>query len=240
MPRTLATLVILSALTAGAADAAPANYERGYDLTLGKAAIDLHIGLAVATPQGTAAWGDKLTVWLDPDGIDAAEEADLAFDLTDACADAGLPEAACAPLVTNIVGSVVTFNDALIGAVPVFAEFDVGSWGWASVLFKLYPMFGSHETLDGTVSAWNYILNDNNGAFLAGGLALNGGGVQGSLACADVSGALVSGGFWSAGALLDADFVADRELMCLGAVDGLVVAGTVGLAFAGAVDGIGQ
>ena len=240
MARTTALVTLAVLASATTAVAAPANYERGYDLTLTDAAIDLHIGLAVATEKGATAWGDNLTVKLDEDGVDAAEQADVEAELLDACTDVGLPVEVCDPLATSIAASVASFNNALVGAVPVFAEFDVGSWGWVSSLFKLHPMLGSHETGDGALSDWSYVLNDNNGTFLSGGLALNGGGVQGNLACADVSGALISGGFSSAGTVLDADFIADRELMCLGAVEGIVVAGTIGLAFGGAVDGLGQ
>ena len=241
MSRLLASLVSLGLLgVATTASAAPADYERGYDLELQRAAIDLHIGLAVATPRGVSAWGDNLTIELDPDGIDAIEQGDLEGTLLQDCDDVGLPAEVCEPVAAAIAESVATFNNALIDAVPVFAEFDVGSWGWVSNLFGLYPMTGSHETVDGTEAEWGYVLNDGAATFLSGGLALNGGGIQGSLACADVSGALVSGGFGGAGSKLDADFLADRELMCLGAVEGLVVAGTIGFAFGGVLDGLGQ
>ena len=222
------------------AQAAPADYERSYDLDLFRAAIDLHVGLAMATPRGATAWGDYLTVELDPDGIDEIEQADLEAELTDGCTDAGLPEAVCAPLAENIAAAVAAFNNGLTEAVPVLVELDVGSWGWVSSVFGLYPMVGTHETVAGDAADWGYVVNDNNGTFLSGGLALNAGGVAGSLACADVSAGLISGGFGSGGTVLDADFVADRELMCIGAVEGLVVAGTIGLAFGGILDGLAR
>lgn len=234
----LATLALLGA--AAPAQAAPADYERPYDLVLADAAIDLHMGLAVGTAKGAAAWGDNLTIALDPDGIDAVEQAEQELVIFDGCASAGLPEPVCALLASNIAATVAAFNNALVDAVPVYAEFDVGSWGWLSSIFGLYPMTGLHETSNGDVGSWGYVLNDKNGTFLSGALALNGGGVQGSLACADVAGALISGGFTSGGDALDADFLADRELMCLGAVEGLVVAGTIGLAFGGSMEGLAQ
>ncbi len=234
----LATLSILA--SAGVAQAAPADYERGYTIGLFRAAIDLHVGLAVATPRGAAAWGDHLTVELDADGIDAAEQAAFQTDLTDGCMDAGLPEGVCAPLAENIAAAVAAFNNGLVEAVPVLVDLDVGSWGWVSSVFGLYPMVGTHETLGGDVVDWGYVVNDNSGTFLSGGLALNAGGVAGSLACADVSAGLISGGFSSGGTVLDADFVADRELMCIGAVEGLVVAGTIGFAFGGILDGLAK
>ena len=159
---------------------------------------------------------------------------------TPASTDAGLPEPGCAPLAANIAAAVAAFNNGLTEAVPVLVELDVGSWGWVSSVFGLYPMVGSHETIAGDVADWGYVVNDNNGTFLSGGLALNAGGVAGSLACADVAAGLISGGFDSGGTALDADFVADRELMCIGAVEGLVVAGTIGFAFGGILDGIAQ
>jgi hypothetical protein len=154
-----------------------------------------------------------------------------------------LPAAVCGPLAVSLAGGIADFNDALLDLIPVYAAFDVGSWGWLSALTGLYPMVGLHEYDDGGAETWSYVLNNNDGPtagdFAAVGLALNGGGLADGIACADVSAAAIQGAFPSPGAPgVSADFVADRELACVGGVEGFVVAGTVGLAFGGTVVGL--
>jgi|GEM_PF-3665290 len=247
MNRTLSLLVPLSLLIAGSAQGAQlqsaTDWERDLPLSLSSAAIDLHIGLAGATERGTAAWGDRMQFDLDLDGVSEDEEFLLAAALADQCETAGLPPALCAPLADGIASSLADFNGALLDLVPEYVAFEVGSYGWVSAWTGLYPMTGVHEYGDGSEQSWAYMLNNNTGAdegaFVATGLSLSGGAVSDGLACADVSGALIAGSFPSVnGPGVTADFLADRELACVGGAEGVVVAGTVGLTFGGTVVGV--
>jgi len=241
-PALLALPLTLLATDALAGQSQPASaWERDLPLVLDEAAIDLHIGLAGATARGATAWGANLTLPLAADGFSAAEEIALAAQLQADCEGTGLPAVVCAPIADGLTASIVDFNDTVVEAVPTYVAFDVGSWGWGSLLTGLYPMSGQHEYADGSEATWSYVLNNNDGAagtFAAAGLALNGGGVTQGLACADVSGALITGSFPGVAVDgIDAQFLADRELACIGGAEGIVVAGTVGLAFGGFVSG---
>ena len=183
------------------------------------AAFDLHLGLAAVTPDGTQTWGGRLSVALDVDGIDEAEADAIEDDLFASCSKPGLPDEVCDEAAAVITDAIVDLNDSALDLLPTALRMNVGSWGWVSNWFGLYPATVQHEAAAQTFTL-GYLLNNNDGAahgsLLSAGLALNGFASNSSnWICADVSLAAIVGGIdQPAGFELDADFIADRELAC--------------------------
>jgi hypothetical protein len=244
----LRTLILTIALTfpalALAGQGTPAaDFDGAYDLEVTSAAINLHIGLAITTPTGGGAWGNGITVPLDPDGVSDDEAEALEAELLAQCEPTVLPEELCADLAILIVDAVVDFNNAVVYVLPEAAELTVGSFGWISKIFGLYPAAGTHQPVVGDPYDIAYLLNNNDdvhhGDLLSGGFGIAGfGGGQGWL-CADAGVALAAAQIDQPdGFSVEAGFIVDRELLCAAVLgEGVGVAGTIGLAFGGTLIG---
>ena len=244
----LRTLIIAIALTipslAVAGQATPAtDFEGSYDLEVTSAAINLHIGLALASPEGGGVWGNGVTVQLDPDGVDEDEAAELELELLALCEPTVFPEEVCADLAVLIVDAVVDFNNAVVHVLPEAAELTVGSFGWVSRIFGLYPAAVSHQPVVGDPYDIGYLLNNNDdahhGDLVSGGIGIAGfTGGQGWL-CVDAGIGLAAANIDQPdGFSVEAGFIVDRELLCAAVLgDGVGVAGTIGLAFGGTLVG---
>lgn len=239
----LTTALLLPAL-AMAGQATPADdFEGSYDMEVTSAAINLHLGLAIVGPTGGGVWGDGLTIPLDADGVSEEEAAALEAELIDLCGATGLLEEYCIEAAIVIVEAVTDFNNAVVGVLPDVVEITVGTFGWISRVFGLYPAGGIHTPTLGGPYNIGYLLNNNDGVhhgdLLSAGFGIAGAaGGQGWL-CADAGVGLAAAHVdQPAGFTVEAAFIVDRELICAAALgEGYGLAGTIGLAFGGTLVG---
>ncbi len=243
------TIILAAAIAAPSAAFATQNtpasdFAGNYSLEAAEAAINVHVGLAAVGPDGQPqTWAGQVGFALDVDGIDEDEAADIHAELFDACTDAGLPAGACSNAAEVIAEAVVDLNQAALDLLPESLRLAVGSWGWVSNWFGLYPAYGKHTGPENSF-VLTYLLNNNDGAahgdLLSGALSVNGFASNASTwACVDVSAGVIAGNIDQHGGFaLEADFLVDRELACVANLGGgYGIAGTIGIAYGGVLTG---
>lgn len=239
---TLATAIMLlgatSAAHAGQSHSA-GDFQGTYDLVCEQANFTLHFDLAGIIGGRGGNFHADMSVTL-PCEQDAPEIATIAADVRDRCLAANFPAWACVDLESQ-AAEALAGTAALVPNRVDLTVFNLSDW-IAKYITGIYPARGAHTFDDGRKLSWNYLLDNNDGwnsghIFMVA-MTVFDGIMRGHVGCATAAIGGIDGHIRrSDGFSVDASFLVDGGLYCVGVSGTDVVFGNIGLAFHGEVSG---
>jgi len=220
-PLMLCTLLLAPAATASAAQSGSATRFNGtYTLACETAQLTLHVDAAGVIAGAPSELHAQLPITVDCNGVSDAELAAFELDVTSRCENAGFPADRCAELAADLSDSVEDLFARLDTIFPKQMTMNVrGTSDWLNQLLGVFPVRAEHRFADGTTSALDYLINNNDGSplgnFGAVGIALPNAGTIGQLGCVDsIIGGVVGDIALGAPRTIAVDFAVDRSLTC--------------------------
>lgn len=240
----LATTTLVASLLIPQAQAAQShdvgNFDGSYAIECTEVAINLHLGVAAWVGGASGSWATGATVELSCDEVSQYDETWYeAYDASYAdCPEWLLGAEGCDEYASGIADAFADINNGFIGIIPHQVDVAVNSASWFNRWLGIYPA-STYNQADAGDWSGSMILDNRDrhaGNFLSG--AIGAVGPWSGVACIDVGVALVTGNIDpDADYDVEAEFGLDNELICgLGNGSALVLA-SVGLTFAGAVEG---
>ncbi len=216
------------------------NFDGSYGIECTEVAINLHLGVAAWVGGASGSWATGVTVDLSCDDVVQYDETWYeAYDASYAdCPEWLLGAEGCEDYASGVADAFMDINNGFISIIPDQVDVAVDSSSWFNRWIGIYPASTDNYADAGDWSG-SMILDNRvgfEGNFLSG--AIGAVAPWSGVACIDVGVAIAAGTIDpDADYAVEGEFGLDNELICgLGNESALVLA-SIGLTFAGTVEG---
>jgi len=245
MLSTLLAIVLASPTAQATQTFDPSDFDGTYDVQCVETEMGLSLGIAVFTAEGAWATGTAGTAPLACEEVAGGDATWLEwYDETAKGCPEWLGDEICDQLATGITDLRADVNNDMLATIPGSVDIEVQGIGkfW-NQLTGIYPMEMTYHYDDGDASA-GYLINNNDGecygdflgAGVAASLGANGYFVCGAAALAVVSGNIDRGTPFT----YEATYGAGAELVCAAGNEAIIIAISVGVAYAAELEGEAQ